>query len=254
MKSSPIIGVTGYHVRGEEGVGGTFRGLPGQGFSVVGHDYIHAVEKVGGIALGIPVGKPSSCRTIVEKLDGLILSGGEDIDPSLYGERPDMNCWTLAPERDRFELELLKEALQVRKPVLAICRGLQLFNVLFGGTLYKDLSDAGEKTLSHQFNRAPRWYLAHRVRLIHPGLKEIFGAQEIETNSYHHQGIKELGKGVEITAVAEDGIIEGIFHPDYPNVLAIQWHPETMAVQFKEGLLPFRWLMKQICQKGGNIS
>ncbi len=247
----PFIGITGYHVAGEEGFGGSFRGVPGQGFSVIGHDYIHAVLQTGGVPISIPVGDLSHCRQIVESLDGLILSGGEDIDPVLYQSRPDLRCWQLAPERDRFELKLIEEAIKLNKPILAICRGLQLINIYFGGTLYRDISDYSHDVLSHQFSKAPRWYLAHRVRLTDPMLTNLYQADEIEVNSYHHQAINEVGKGLKVTAVAEDGIIEGLRHPDHPNFLAIQWHPEMMAVRLKEGLVPFQWLIEQTA-KGGD--
>ncbi|MFC4767488.1 gamma-glutamyl-gamma-aminobutyrate hydrolase family protein [Effusibacillus consociatus] len=251
MKRTPIIGITGYHVRGEEGYGGSFRGVPGQGFSVVGHDYINTVRQVGGIPLGIPVGELSSAGDILQVLDGLILSGGEDIDPILYGSHPDMRCWTVAPERDRFELALIEEALRQRKPLLAVCRGMQLINVYFGGSLYLDVSDYSDKVLTHQFSRAPRWYNAHHVDLIAPVLQELYQAKTIETNSYHHQAVKEVGKGLTIAAVAEDGIVEALVHPDYPELLAIQWHPEMMAVQLESGFIPFQWLIDTI-QKGGS--
>lgn len=251
MKKKALIGITGYHVRGEEGVGGTFRGLAGQGFSVIGHDYIHSVQKTGGIPLGIPVGESGTALEIIQSIDGLILSGGEDIDPSFYGEHPDPRCWTLTPERDRFELELLEAALSVKKPVLAICRGLQLVNVYFGGKLYLDNVDFPDQVLTHQFSRDPRWYLAHKVKLLHPILKDLYQAEEIQTNSYHHQSIKDLGIGLEISAVAEDGIIEGVFHPGHPNLLAVQWHPETMSVKYEEGLIPFNWLIDLILAQEG---
>ncbi|GAX89049.1 gamma-glutamyl-gamma-aminobutyrate hydrolase family protein [Effusibacillus lacus] len=248
---TPVIGITGYHVLGEEGYGGSFRGVPGQGFSVVGHDYINAVRRVGGIPLGVPVGEIDSAREVLQALDGLILSGGEDIDPSLYGARPDLRCWTLTPERDRFELALIEEALRQQKPLLAVCRGMQLLNVYFGGSLYLDLADCSNKVLSHQFSRAPRWYKAHKVRLLSPVLSELYQTDEIETNSYHHQAVKEVGNGMQVAAVAEDGIIEGLLHPDHPQLLAIQWHPEMMSVQLEEGLIPFRWLMDRCKQAAG---
>jgi putative glutamine amidotransferase len=250
MNKRPLIGITGYHVVGEEGVGGTFRGAKGQGFSVIGHDYIHAVQRLGGIPVGIPVGERDACPQLLASLDGLILSGGEDMDPILYGDHPDMRCWNLAPERDRFELSLLEAALERKMPVLAICRGMQLFNVYFGGSLYKDISDYSDNVLSHQFNRAPRWYKAHQVQLIHPILKELYQQDCIETNSYHHQAVRRLGNGLVVSAKASDGIVEGLFHPEHPNVLAIQWHPEMMAVKLEEGLIPFQWLLRTI-EKGG---
>lgn len=251
MKRAPFIGITGYHVSAEEGFGGSLRGLPGQGFSVVSHDYIHAVERAGGIPISIPVMDGRKAREMMLLLDGLILSGGEDIDPALYGDRPDMRCWSLSPERDHFEWELLKAALDLKKPVLAICRGMQLVNVYFGGSLYKDVADYPGHALAHQFNKAPRWYLAHKVKLTHSLLRSVHEVGEMMTNSYHHQVIKEVGKDLAVAAIAEDGVVEGLVHPDYPHLLAIQWHPETLAVKYESGMTLFRWLVEQIRKEAG---
>ncbi|REE91702.1 putative glutamine amidotransferase [Paenibacillus taihuensis] len=252
MRTMPLIGITGYHVSGAEGIGGTFRGMPGQGFGVIGHDYMHAVQKVGAAPIGIPACDPSACERIVEALDGLILAGGEDVDPQLYGANPDLRCGILAPERDRFELRLIEEALRQKKPILAICRGMQLLNVSFGGTLYVDVADHTVDVLAHQFSRAPRWYKVHRVRLLETGIRRLYGTEEIRVNSYHHQAVRGLGNGLVAAAVAEDGIIEAIVHPSHPNVLAVQWHPEMMAVHDDEGLVPFRWLIDQINGRSGS--
>lgn len=254
MSRLPFIGITGYHVTAEEGFGGKLRGLPGQGFCVIAHDYIDAASRAGAVPVGIPVSDMEQVGEIASSFDGFIFSGGEDIDPALYGERPDMRFWTLSPERDRFELELLRAALTLNKPVVAICRGMQLVNVYFGGTLYKDISDIPGNPLSHQFNRAPRWYLAHKVKLIHPFLQTMFAADELMTNSYHHQVVKDVGKGLVAGAVAEDGVVEGLVHPDYPNLVAIQWHPETLSVKYEVGMTVFHWLIKQAQKKEGKKS
>ncbi|BCJ87607.1 gamma-glutamyl-gamma-aminobutyrate hydrolase family protein [Effusibacillus dendaii] len=250
MARKPIIGITGYHVRGEEGYGGTFRGLPGQGFSVMGHDYIRAVIQSGGIPIGIPVGEKEDCAQLVEAVDGLLLSGGEDLDPTLYGSHPNRRCGVLAPERDRFEMDLLEEALRQQKTVLAICRGMQLVNVYFGGTLHVDLSKSSKKVLAHQFSKCPRWYPAHRVKLLSPILQALYGANEIATNSFHHQAVRDIGAGLKVAARAEDGIVEALLHPDHPQLLALQWHPEMIAVTNPEGLIPFRWLIERCMPKG----
>jgi putative glutamine amidotransferase len=244
----PIIGITGYHVAPEEGYGGTFRGVAGQGFHVLGHDYIHAVGRAGGVAMGIPVQAMTTCDAILDAVDGLIFSGGEDIDPALYGQHPDERLWTVQPDRDRFELVLLTAALRRQMPVLAICRGLQLLNVLFGGSLYKDNADrpTNETKITHQFNRVPRWYPMHRVQLRSRALQQLYGTEEIQTNSYHHQSVNNVGQGLVVSAVAEDGMVEGLEHPDYPNLLAVQWHPEMMAVHDASGLIPFQWLVNTI--------
>lgn len=251
MSRLPFIGITGYHVTADEGFGGKLRGLPGQGFSVVAHDYINAVSRAGAIPVGIPVGDTKRVEAIASQLDGFIFSGGEDLDPVLYDERPDMRFWTLSPERDHFELELLKAAFTLYKPVVAICRGMQLVNVYFGGTLYKDIADVPGNPLSHQFNRAPRWYLAHKVAFTHPLLQTVFKADELITNSYHHQVVKDVGQGLVVAAVAEDGVVEGLVHPDYPNLVAVQWHPETLAVKYETGMAVFRWLIEQTRKKEG---
>lgn len=246
----PRIGITGYHVRGEEGFGGKLRGVSGQGFSVIGHDYINSVHKEGGIPFRIPVFDVKHCKRVVESVDGLLVSGGEDVNPRLYGEHLDLRSSSLSPERDLFELALIDEALKQKKPLLCICRGIQLLNVYFGGTLYKDVRDYSPDTLAHQFDRVPRWYMAHRVKLISPVLQQMYNAGEIETNSYHHQAVRELGDGLQVAAVAEDGIIEGLCHPDHPQLLALQWHPEMMAAgELEEGLIPFRWLVNQCLAK-----
>ncbi|AZN41737.1 gamma-glutamyl-gamma-aminobutyrate hydrolase family protein [Paenibacillus albus] len=252
MRTMPLIGITGYYVSGAEGVGGMFRGMPGQGFGVIGHDYMHAVQKVGAAPVGIPACDPSACRRIVEALDGLVLAGGEDVDPQLYGANPDLRCGIITPERDRFELQLIEEALRQKKPILAICRGMQLLNVSFGGSLYVDIADHSADVLAHQFARAPRWYMAHRVTLLDEGLRRLYGTDEIKVNSYHHQAVRRLGTGLAASAVAEDGIIEAIVHHDHPSVLALQWHPEMMAVHDDEGLIPFRWLIDQIKGRSDN--
>lgn len=246
MRRKPLIGITGYHVMGEEGYGGSLRGLPGQGFSVVGHDYIQAVMKAGGIPVGIHVGDPDSCQELISSLDGLVLSGGEDIDPSLYHSHPDMRFGIINPERDRYEMKLLEAALEQKLPVLAICRGMQLVNVYFGGTLYKDIQDFSDNVLSHQFCKGPRWYPAHKVKLTHSSLIDLYQEETIMTNTYHHQAVRNLAEGLLVTARSEDGIVEGISHPEHPQLLAIQWHPEMMAVKLEAGLKPFQWLMKQV--------
>lgn len=240
------IGITGYHVGSEEGFGGKLRGITGQGFSVVGHDYIQSVHRAGGLALGLPVADADDCAEMVATVDALIITGGEDVNPRLYGEHPDLRCSALSPERDAFELALIREACAQNKPLLCICRGLQILNVYFGGTLYRDISDHAQTPLAHQFDKVPRWYHAHSVRLLAPGLRELYGSEEIEVNSYHHQAVESVGQGLQVAAVAEDGIVEALVHPDFPNLLAVQWHPEMMAVKWEEGLLPFQWLLSRI--------
>jgi putative glutamine amidotransferase len=241
-----IVGITGYHVSGEEGFGGKMRGFAGQGFSVVGHDYINAVQKVGGVPLGLPVCQPEDCADLVASVDALVITGGEDVNPRLYGAHPDLRCSALSPERDTFELALIQAALAQNKPILCICRGLQILNVYFGGTLYRDISDHAASVLAHQFDKVPRWYAAHAVDLKAPLLRKLYGKDEVEVNSYHHQAVESVGQGLQVAAVAKDGIVEALVHSDFPDLLAVQWHPEMTAVKLEEGLIPFRWLLGRI--------
>lgn len=250
----PFVGITGYHVRGEEGFGGLIRGNVGQGFSMVGHDYIQSVVRAGGVPLGLPVVPEDLVPGLVSVLDAVLVTGGEDVDPRRYGDYPDPRVGLLSPERDAFELKVIEQALLQRKPVLAICRGLQVMNVYFGGTLYRDTldyeQDAREhglnqevRVLTHQFEKVPRWYKAHHIALYGEVLPQLYGSDSIEVNSFHHQTVKMLGEALDVAARSSDGVIEAFTHPGYPQLLAVQWHPEMMAVTLDEGLVPFRWLI-----------
>lgn len=244
MMNKAVIGVTGYNVSEEEGYGGKLRGNIGQGFSVIGHDYLQCVEQAGGIPIGLPVLSDSDL-SIVSSLDAIVLTGGEDIDPRLFKETVDHRMGRICPERDHFELKLIDYALKENKPILAICRGMQLLNVYFGGSLYKDISDKG-KVLTHNFENNPRWYCAHSVRLMHPVLRDLYGSDEINVNSYHHMAVNRPGAGLEVAAEASDGIVEAMVHRKFKDILAVQWHPEMMSVKYEEGILPFQWLMQTV--------
>ena len=156
---------------------------------------------------------------------GLMLVGGEDINPELYGEAIDSRCKPLMPRRDWFESKLLLECHRRRIPILGICRGLQIMNVAFGGTLHQDLSDrngAGAHGQIGQFDFSTR----HSVKIVEgTRLHEIIGATLIETNTGHHQGINKLGDHLKISALAEDGVIEAVEGEGF--TIGVQWHPEA---------------------------
>lgn len=252
MSSKPIIGITGYQIVPEEGVGGQVRGRPGQGFDLLGQDYVNSVRGAGGIPVGIPVlvsATQNDVAELVRGLDGFVLSGGEDLDPKRYGEQLDARVGTIRPERDEFELRLLEEVLRQRKPLLCICRGIQLLNVYFGGTLYLDNEDhaarSNGKVLAHHLTGPTRWYLSHAVKLMDERLIQLYGRDVIEVNTYHHQSVRDVGAGLIVGAIAPDGIVESLYYPEYPKLLAVQWHPEMMSPALDEGLIPFRWLITQ---------
>ncbi|MGN7916222.1 gamma-glutamyl-gamma-aminobutyrate hydrolase family protein [Lysobacter sp. ESA13C] len=193
-------------------------------------------------ALGEVQATDLSVRDYARSLDGLILQGGADIDPQAYGERPSEMLMTTDPERDRFELNLLRAFIEAGKPVLGICRGMQLINVAHGGNLYQDLVDGGATRNQHYI---PARYdeHAHPLRIREGGwFAELYPQAQAQVNSIHHQGIKSLGEGLEVEAWSEDGIPECIRSAGAGFVVGVQWHPEFHDQRFPE-LLPGRPLL-----------
>lgn len=194
---------------------------------MLGHPYVDAVESEGSTALLLtPAHSPRSLDCLMEMADGLLLTGGEDVAPHRYGQEPHPKLEATNPLRDDMELQALDCALRREIPVLAICRGVQLMNVYFGGTLYQDLPSQRPGPVVHE-QRAPvssRWHAAGVER--GSRLHEIFGNDELFINSFHHQGIDRLGEGLCPLVWAEDGLVEAVEAPDYPWVFGVQWHPE----------------------------
>ena len=194
-------------------------------------DYSRAVMNAGGIPVVLPVhDNIEVIREQISHLDGLLLSGGVDSDPALYGEDSLQEIGVISPERDKFEIMLLEEYLKTDKPILAICRGLQLVNIYFGGTLYQDI-----KYLDTQIQHKQKWHLylpTHNIDILGKDniLYEIFG-EKTRVNSFHHQMIKDLAEGLTPIAKSSDGVIEALQKKDHPFFYATQWHPEMMAVR-----------------------
>ena len=189
--------------------------------------YVTGVEVPGATALLVTPGhSPESIRQIVSMAHGLLLTGGEDVDPARYGQEPHPALGTVTPPRDEMEFAALEEALRLRMPVLAICRGCQLLNVALGGTLYQDLPSQRASGIIHE-QAAPWNHRWHGARVEEgSGLHRIFGAAELHINSFHHQGIDRLAPGLTPTVWSEDGLVEGVEARDYPWVYGVQWHPE----------------------------
>jgi putative glutamine amidotransferase len=193
--------------------------------------YVTALEIAGLIPLVIPpLSSPAAARSILAVVDGLVLSGGEDVDPALYGHAPHEQLGTVNRLRDETEIALVHAAREMRKPVLAICRGPQLLNVALGGTLIQDIASCVPEALPHDSEEA-RDARTHEVT-IEPGsrIARAVGATQIRVNSLHHQSILEPAKGLRVTARAPDGIIEGVESDnDAWWAIAVQWHPEEMS-------------------------
>lgn len=201
----------------------------------IGQRYLEALVRAGGIPWPIPAmsGELETIRSIFSRLDGLLLTGGSDIEPQRYGESPRPECGATDPARDAVELELVLLALDANRPVLAICRGLQMLNVACGGTLYQDIPTQVPAALKHDYTarqgHLDRTGAPHDVA-IKPGsrLARLLGTSITAVNSIHHQAIKDLGQNLVATAFATDGIIEAIEQPDKHFVLGVQWHPEEL--------------------------
>jgi len=221
----PIIGIScSLGARKEEWIG-----RPGLTYDYVKREYHRRVEEHGGIPLLLPVVRgEETARGMAACMDGLLLTGGEDVDPARYNAE---NCWPgsiIHPERDRFEWLLLQLADERRLPVLGICRGVQVMNAFYGGTLYQDLS-LRPGTGTHR-SPEPDVYLPHTVR-VREGSRLIQMTQrpDVEVNSRHHQTVSRVAPGFSATAFADDGVIEAIEGSDGSLYrMGVQWHPELM--------------------------
>ncbi|GAC1568793.1 MAG: gamma-glutamyl-gamma-aminobutyrate hydrolase family protein [Ktedonobacteraceae bacterium] len=192
--------------------------------------YVHAIESAGGVPILIPLlNDLSLLDSLLPRLDGLLLSGGADIEPSVYGEDPH----PLADEPDRrldeIELMLASWALQEDIPTLGVCRGMQLLNVALDGTLYQEIDGLYPGSLHHSRREKPRDFLAHRVSVL-PGSRteRLLGVDSFMVNSLHHQAVKKPGRGVVISGQADDGIPEMLEVSDRRFVVAAQFHPEEI--------------------------
>lgn len=198
--------------------------------------YVSALQSAGALPVILPVSLPiDSIDTLIEKFDGFLLSGGGDIDPSLFSGQASGRVYGVESQRDHFEIALCKQLIEVKKPFFAICRGAQVLNVALGGELYTDIASQFPNALKHDwFPGYPRERISHRVSL-ETGSKsrQILGVAETGTNSLHHQAIKSLGEGLMVSAYAEDGIIEGVEVLDHPFGIGVQWHPEWLQFDLR---------------------
>lgn len=222
-RRKPVIGILGLTRKTDPGLF-----ISGE-HVFTGSANVRAIQENGGVPVLIPAAAAAAdVEAAVSFCDGLLFPGGEDMTPWHYGEEPLPEIGIFRPEIDDAWLKAGRYALERKLPMLGICKGHQTLNVLMGGSLYQDLSHYEGKVIQH-LQKYDRTYLTHHVE-VEEGtrLAAVFGAGKLKTNSMHHQAVKALGKGLKVTARAEDGIIEGI-EDEEGLILGVQWHPEDLV-------------------------
>jgi putative glutamine amidotransferase len=223
----PLIGLTTSEVRTAQTLRPVPHGEPTPHEVALGVTYVRAVEAAGGVPIIIPPAGELHADTLLACMDGLLLPGGPDIDPSTYGAEEHPRLGPFDPDVDRFELELVRHADERELPMLAICRGAQALNVARGGTLIQHLPDLG-RGLNHR-QTEPGTQTTHTVDVEGDSrLAEVVGAGTLDVNTFHHQGIERLGRDLRAVAFAPDGTVEALEAEDRDFCLGVQWHAETL--------------------------
>lgn len=234
MLHAPLIGIT---------IGRTQNANSPLPTATVSEAYLRAVQAAGGIPLLIPASTPAErLNDLFARLDGFLFTGGGDIDPQRFAGLPHPEIYDIDAGRDTVELELVRLAAAHNRPFLGICRGIQVINVALGGSLYTDLAAQMPGALKHDYYpNIPRDHLAHAVRLqAGSQLSRTLGAEQVEVNSLHHQGVQRLASDLTACAFAPDGLIEGVELSGHRFGIGVQWHPEwlqhlpTMRALFSE--------------------
>jgi putative glutamine amidotransferase len=245
----PLIGVTTSEIRLAHRAEPMPEGDPPQREMALGMVYMRAVEFAGGIPVVLPPLGADLIAPLVDRLSGICLSGGPDLDPHGYGDGPDPHLGPTEPDLDAFELALAKVADQRRMPVLGICRGCQALNVARGGTLHQHIADFTDGTIEHR-QAAPGRMPTHSVKIDPQSrLARIMGVSETDVNSFHHQSAARLGKRLKAVAWSPDGVIEGIESSGPYLYLGVQWHAESL-VELPEHIALFRSLVEEAGRYG----
>ena len=240
MEQMPIIGVTGSIEDDEHR-------------QFINSNYLTRLLKAGMIPMVLSLDMDAAQIALcLDRLDGLLLSGGNDVDPMIFGESPTTGLGSVSPKRDRLEMHIVTEAYRRKMPILAICRGIQSLNVALGGTLYQDLPSQyhapdQQSPLLHAQTAHER-YPSHKVTVTpDTPLFAIYQEHELAVNSFHHQAVKAVAPPLRVCARATDGVVEAVYDPDKPFVLGVQWHPERM----KEGMPVFHAFEKACAEYAG---
>lgn len=225
---TPLIGMTSNTLRDIQETVSMGLGVPGQSWQLLAEDYIRMIERVGGIPVILPViEEPEKALPLWKKLDGILITGGNDVNPLLYNERIGKKTGHIDNSRDRCEMALAKFGVENNIPILGICRGLQILNVSLGGTLYEDLPSSGfelHTILTNQRNEGTHYVKIEK----NSPLSQIVGSDDLLVNSFHHQAVRDLAPALKKMAVSEDGVIEAAYMTEASFIMAFQWHPEMM--------------------------
>lgn len=213
----PIIGITS-NIRDEK-------------LLTTGLSNIRAIVKAGGVPIVLPnLSEDSEVDRLVESIDGLLVTGGGDVDPNIFGEEPHPELGEVCPERDHFEIMMISKFLKLDKPILGICRGSQMINVSAGGDLFQDIYAQHDHQLLQHRQNAPRSHVTHFVDVAENSLlHQAVQSTRFKVNSYHHQAVRKVAEGFEVCARASDGIIEAFECKTHRFVLGVQWHPENLT-------------------------
>ena len=222
----PVIGISGAHAS--------------DGATQVNSAYIKSVLRAGGVPVVLPVNdNPEVLKRMIASVDALMMTGGEDVNPYQYLEEPLPLLESINPERDAFDILLVKLAVERKIPVLGICRGHQVMNVAFGGTLYQDIPSQIRTGVIKHRQQAPAWYGTHRVQLDeNSALAKILGKTTVMTNSFHHQAVKDVAPGFVVTGRTSDGVVEAMEMKGNPRVFSVQFHPEAPTERGLDELFP----------------
>jgi putative glutamine amidotransferase len=238
----PLVGISTSEVRSPGDRELVSQGEPARTELALGDRYLDAVRAAGGMPVILAPVSAGEMESLVRRLDAVVLSGGPDLDPSAYGAPAHPELGPTEPELDRFELDLARAAVTRGMPVLGICRGMQVLNVALGGSLHQHLPDL-EGGTEHRQQR-PNFEPTHRVTLARDSrLTKVVGRRYVEVNSFHHQGLHTLGKGLAIAGHAPDGQIEAVEVRGRRFTFGVQWHAECL-VDRPEHLALFRGLVR----------
>jgi len=237
----PIIGISANEI---SDAGRTLHHLP---VTYLPAGYVRAVQEVGGTPLVLPIAPKEDAARYISMIDKLILTGGQNVSEVIYKDVEVDTTGLSMFERDEFELALIEEAIKQKKPIFGVCRGMQLVNVFFGGTLYKDLSKRSPEPVKHMQDPIERWIATHDVYVDEKSrLFSIYGKQA-KVNSFHFQSIDKIGKGLKITAKSSDGVVESIESTNQlPPILCVQWHPDFAYDVLNEEKDVFKYVVEEL--------